>query len=241
MLRARSAPGASGGARRRLLDARGASGARRGGGMKVAGAPISWGVNELPVWGHRMPPERVLAEMHELGLEATELGPPGYLPEDAASRRDLLDRNGLRLCAGFLAAVLHDPSRTPRDAIEHEAAALAGSGAEVLVLAAALPGDTYDAGRRLTPAEWACLAERVSEAADVSQSHGLELAVHLHAGTAIATADGLRILVDTTKAGLCLDTGHMFLGGADSVAVRSEEHTSELQSHVNLVCRLLLE
>src|SRR5690242_20784793 len=30
--------------------------------------------------------------------------------------------------------------------------------------------------------------------------------------------------------------------GADVVlALRSEEHTSELQSHVNLVCRLLLE
>src|SRR5690242_21314856 len=27
----------------------------------------------------------------------------------------------------------------------------------------------------------------------------------------------------------------------DGVALRSEEHTSELQSHVNLVCRLLLE
>src|SRR4051812_49633241 len=27
----------------------------------------------------------------------------------------------------------------------------------------------------------------------------------------------------------------------DEPAVRSEEHTSELQSHVNLVCRLLLE
>src|SRR4051812_50126817 len=27
----------------------------------------------------------------------------------------------------------------------------------------------------------------------------------------------------------------------DSLAARSEEHTSELQSHVNLVCRLLLE
>src|SRR6266480_7467047 len=26
-----------------------------------------------------------------------------------------------------------------------------------------------------------------------------------------------------------------------SIAARSEEHTSELQSHVNLVCRLLLE
>src|SRR5690242_20919712 len=28
---------------------------------------------------------------------------------------------------------------------------------------------------------------------------------------------------------------------ADVYALRSEEHTSELQSHVNLVCRLLLE
>src|SRR6266571_6695784 len=27
----------------------------------------------------------------------------------------------------------------------------------------------------------------------------------------------------------------------DAVQIRSEEHTSELQSHVNLVCRLLLE
>src|SRR5690242_21195178 len=32
-----------------------------------------------------------------------------------------------------------------------------------------------------------------------------------------------------------------FLIGAFSSAMRSEEHTSELQSHVNLVCRLLLE
>src|SRR5690242_21579768 len=30
-------------------------------------------------------------------------------------------------------------------------------------------------------------------------------------------------------------------GPSDERAARSEEHTSELQSHVNLVCRLLLE
>src|SRR5260370_26134696 len=29
--------------------------------------------------------------------------------------------------------------------------------------------------------------------------------------------------------------------GLDQAAARSEEHTSELQSHLNLVCRLLLE
>src|SRR3989344_2804618 len=30
-------------------------------------------------------------------------------------------------------------------------------------------------------------------------------------------------------------------GGILAIDVRSEEHTSELQSHVNIVCRLLLE
>src|SRR5438034_3360884 len=41
------------------------------------------------------------------------------------------------------------------------------------------------------------------------------------------------------------DTGTITLGGIDVVRqkdeVRSEEHTSELQSHSDLVCRLLLE
>src|SRR5260370_37309189 len=31
------------------------------------------------------------------------------------------------------------------------------------------------------------------------------------------------------------------LSGAGESSIRSEEHTSELQSHLNLVCRLLLE
>src|SRR4051812_49599120 len=38
---------------------------------------------------------------------------------------------------------------------------------------------------------------------------------------------------------LLVHFGHLV--GHDAVSNRSEEHTSELQSHVNLVCRLLLE
>src|SRR4051812_49581834 len=37
------------------------------------------------------------------------------------------------------------------------------------------------------------------------------------------------------------DAGHAALVLIGIAALRSEEHTSELQSHVNLVCRLLLE
>src|SRR5690242_21789155 len=38
-----------------------------------------------------------------------------------------------------------------------------------------------------------------------------------------------------------LHGAHRLSRPADGWRVRSEEHTSELQSHVNLVCRLLLE
>src|SRR2546430_3633562 len=38
----------------------------------------------------------------------------------------------------------------------------------------------------------------------------------------------------------CL-TGSVPFDGEDSFSIRSEEHTSELQSQSNLVCRLLLE
>lgn len=48
--------------------------------MKIAGAPISWGVCEVPNWGYQMTPERVLTEMKQIGLTATEFGPrAGYL------------------------------------------------------------------------------------------------------------------------------------------------------------------
>src|SRR5690242_21843348 len=46
-------------------------------------------------------------------------------------------------------------------------------------------------------------------------------------------ADGVGILPGGDR--------HRGLNDARGDSVRSEEHTSELQSHVNLVCRLLLE
>ena len=44
---------------------------------RLAGAPISWGVCEVPGWGLQLPPDRVFAEMRALGISATELGPLG--------------------------------------------------------------------------------------------------------------------------------------------------------------------
>ena len=47
---------------------------------RVASAPISWGICEVPGWGAMLPTPRVLTEMSGLGLPATELGAPGFLP-----------------------------------------------------------------------------------------------------------------------------------------------------------------
>src|SRR5690242_21445483 len=59
-------------------------------------------------------------------------------------------------------------------------------------------------------------------------------------GCAAAAADAAGRA--SAAAGNAAEAGGGLRGGVDRRAcVRSEEHTSELQSHVNLVCRLLLE
>ncbi len=42
---------------------------------RVAGAPISWGVCEVPGWGYQLTADQVLPQMAEIGLVATEFGP----------------------------------------------------------------------------------------------------------------------------------------------------------------------
>ena len=190
--------------------------------MKVAGAPISWGVIEIPDWGYQMAPERVLGEMKSAGFDATELGPPGYLPEDPIECRELLDRHGLRLVAGFLATVLHEAGSQAIDAVEKQATILAAAGAEMLVLAASLPGDSYDGRDRLSRGAWRRLSNSLAAAESIAASHNLGLAFHPHIGTAVESREDVQRLLDATEVNLCLDTGHLFLGGTDPVLLAQE-------------------
>src|SRR5690606_29964198 len=83
--------------------------------LRLAGAPITWGVCEVPGWGHQMSPERVLSEMARLGLAATEAGPDGFLPDDPTELRSILGRHGLALVGAFIPVVLHDHERWERE------------------------------------------------------------------------------------------------------------------------------
>jgi hypothetical protein len=86
---------------------------------KIAGAPISWGVCEVPGWGYQLAPDRVLTEMREIGLAATELGPEGFLPAEPEAMANVLSRHRLHAIGGFTPLLLHRPDHDPlRDVIE---------------------------------------------------------------------------------------------------------------------------
>jgi inosose dehydratase len=80
---------------------------------KIAGAPISWGVCEVPGWGYQLSPERVLTEMRQAGLAATEFGPDGFLPADPAVMTGFLASHHLTAVGGFTPVVLHDAGHDP--------------------------------------------------------------------------------------------------------------------------------
>ncbi|MET7989357.1 sugar phosphate isomerase/epimerase [Amycolatopsis sp. NPDC005232] len=185
--------------------------------IRIAAAPISWGVCEVPGWGRVLDAPTVLGEMAELGITATELGPPGYLPRDPAELKKLLGGHGLNLIGGFLAVVLHENPEAALAEAEDSAALFAACGAEVLVLAAATGLDGYDERPALTDAEWATLITTAGRIRDVAARHGLKTVLHPHVGTHAETrAEVERFLTDSDLP-LCLDTGHLLIGGTDPV------------------------
>src|ERR671937_1647579 len=80
---------------------------------KIAGAPISWGVCEVPGWGYQLGPDRVLAEMREVGLTATEFGPDGFLPAKPDAMTQVLDHHRLQAVGGFTPLLLHVAAHDP--------------------------------------------------------------------------------------------------------------------------------
>ncbi len=183
--------------------------------MRLAGAPISWGVCEVPGWGYQLAPELVLAQMRDLGLTATEFGPPGFLPADPADRAAILNRHQLTAAGGFLAVVLHEQAADPAGQVERALAEFAAAGADVLVLAAATGRAGYDARPELDRPGWATLLDSLDRAAALAAQAGLTVALHPHVGTMIERRDEVHRVLDGSAIGLCLDSGHLLIGGTD--------------------------
>jgi inosose dehydratase len=171
-----------------------------------------------------MSAERVMSEAAGLGITAVESGPDGFLPvpPEAASR--LLAAHGMQMIAGFVPVVLHDPAVWPGQLalVERRARELANAKATVLLLAAITERDPFVTQIELEAREWRRLFDTIERVDDIAARHGLRLALHPHHGTAIETREQVLRFLDGSDADLCLDTGHLRLGGADPVEIAQE-------------------
>jgi inosose dehydratase len=204
------------------------------GDARIAGAPVSWGVIEIPDWGYQMPADRVLREAAALGLAAVEAGPEGLLPQEPAEVSGVLAGYGLGLVGGFVPAVLHDPDKREAELafVEKRAEFFSAAGADVMVLAAFTGSESYEEIAELDENSWRELFESLSSVEEICARHGLTVALHHHYGTVIERDDQLRRFLDGCDTGLCLDTGHLVIGGSDPVEVA--ELAGDRVSHVHL-------
>ena len=93
------------------------------------------------------------------------------------------------------------------------------NGAEVLVLAAATGQDGYDSRPVLDDAGWEHLVATIAEITEVAAGHGVRTTLHPHVGTMVETAPEVERLLATSGVPLCLDTGHLLIGGADPLGL----------------------
>jgi inosose dehydratase len=201
-------------------------------GERIGGAPISWGVCEAPGGGHELPPHRVLAEMRDLGIRATELGPTGYLGQQPSDVRALLDQYNMRLIGGFLPVPMHVATEDDLDEARAAIATLAAAGSEVVVLAARSADGSYDRKVPLTDDDWAALLGTLRRLRGFAAEHGLTATLHPHVGTAIEDRASVLRLLDSSDIPLCLDTGHLLIGGMEPLELLGR--AAERVAHVHL-------
>lgn len=203
----------------------------------VANAPVSYGAFELTVGILRSVPDgaMVLEEVASAGYAGIDLGPIGYLAE-ASRLADELRRRHLGLAGGFCELPFSDPQAMK--------AALGGLDSLLDVFDAAQtdglkPRPTLaDAGsdeRRAHPAQaagdhslgfgdegWKRFAAGVAISLARCRERGYEPTFHHETGTHIEAPWEIEKVLELTEIGLCLDTGHLLLGGGDPVVAMRE-------------------
>lgn len=185
---------------------------------RVAGAPISWGVCEVPGWGVELPVDRVLREMQELGLAATELGSDGYLPTEPDELREVCAAYDLEMIGGFVPLVLHDPDQRDESlaAAERAAALMGGAGGSLFITSMVT---SFDWAPRIEVdgAAWDHAASMLAEVEEIVAAHGMRQAIHPHLGTMIERPEDVKNVLDRSEVGWTFDMGHLMIGGYDPV------------------------
>lgn len=198
--------------------------------IRIANAPVSWGIYEFKDIEPKYPYTRVLDEIAETGHTGLELGPWGYLPTDPDKLRPELDKRDLQLLSSFVPCNFADAkalAATEAHALK-VGKLLSALNAVCIVLAddnGSIPELMDKAGQRtgswLSPEQWDVYAKGVNRVArKIFETYGLKVTFHHHCGGYVETPEETRHLMDRADhelVGLCLDTGHWHYGGGDAL------------------------
>lgn len=201
----------------------------------VANAPCSYGAFEDTVGVQEGLPEpsRILDHIATSGYVGTDLGPLGWLGEGSSLASALSDR-GLGLAGGYLEMPFTQP-----DLMDNAMKELDFLLSIFQVVVDATPqgfrpkptlADHGSAERRANPGRahehrglglddegWRNLATGVTRALETCRERGFEPTFHHHTTSFIEAAWEIERLLELTDIGLCLDTGHLLVGGGDPV------------------------
>ena len=182
---------------------------------KIAGAPISWGVCEVPGWGYQLPPDRVLTESGRLPgrHRARARGLPSRTNRSDGPRA--VPHRFTRSAGSPPLRCFHRPDHDPlRDVIE-VLERYAATGARTLVLSADSVLAGYDTRPTLDEQGWATLLTNLDRIDAVAAEHNVRAVLHPHVGTLIENGDEVQRVLEGSSISLCLDTGHLLIGGTD--------------------------
>lgn len=193
----------------------------REGSLRLATAPVTWGVELADAPGN-LPWPLLLDEIARSGIDALELGPVGYLPENPTRLHDALQSRALTAVGSYVIEDLHDPAalEVALRGARRACSAIAAAEGSVLVVIdrpggvrAATAGRSEDSPR-LEGRRWDALLGTIDLIAAMAEDFGLRAAVHPHAGTYIEYEDEVERFLDGSRVGLCLDTAHLEYSGA---------------------------
>jgi inosose dehydratase len=197
----------------------------------IANAPVSFGAFEITVGIDPAVPDgvAVLDAVQAAGYGGIDLGPVGYLGTGAALAERLAARN-LGLAGGYLELPFSEPDRLAAmlpelDALLDTFDAVAGIGTlppkptladQGSERRRANPGKSQDdPAWGLDDAGWDRFASGLEQVVERCRNRGYEPTFHNETGTFVEAPWEISRMLAMTSIGLCLDTGHLMLGGGD--------------------------
>jgi inosose dehydratase len=215
----------------------------------VANAPVSYGAFEVTV-GHdpNVPDGRsVLDQVAAAGYSGIDLGPVGYLGSGSALGERLAER-GLGLAGAYLELPYADHDALERtlpdldamlDTFDAVRSYLTGPPPRPTLADAGSqarrdrPGRSAgDPAQGLSAEEWRKFGEGLARVVSRCRDRGYEPTFHPETGTYVEAPWEVERVLDLSDIGLCLETGHMMLGGGDAVAMLRD--TASRINHVHL-------